>query len=94
MVKKNARIPKYVLMIVDLYSSKIYAYPMHSRKQILQKIKQFHDEVRGKRKNKTMRLQVDNEFQQVKLKDLIDENNVDMFTAAVRVGKHLLLSNR
>ena len=67
---------------------------MHSRKQILQKIKQFHHEVRGKRKNKTMRLQVDNEFQQVKLKDLIDENNVDMFTAAVGVGKYLLLSNR
>ena len=67
---------------------------MHSRKQILQKIKQFHDEVRGKRKNKTMRLLVDNEFQQVKLKDLIDENNVDMFTAAVGVGKYLLLSNR
>ena len=34
-----------------------------------------------------MRLQIDNEFQQVKIKDLNDENNVEMFTSAVRSGK-------
>ena len=34
-----------------------------------------------------MRLQVDNEFQQVKIKDLNDQNNVEMFTTAVRGGK-------
>ena len=34
-----------------------------------------------------MRLQVDNEFQQVKIKDLNDENNVEMFTTSVRGGK-------
>ena len=32
-----------------------------------------------------MRLQVDNEFQQIK--NLNDENNVDMFTSSVRGGK-------
>ena len=36
---------------------------------------------------KTMHLQVDNEFQQVKIKDLNDENNVEMFTSSVRSGK-------
>ena len=30
---------------------------------------------------------IDNEFQKVKIKDLNDENNVDMFTTAVRGGK-------
>ena len=30
-----------------------------------------------------MRLQVDNEFQQVKVKDLNDLNNVEMFTTSV-----------
>lgn len=30
-------IPRYVLLVVDLYSSKVYVYPMRSRKQILQK---------------------------------------------------------
>ena len=81
---KNATIPRNVVMVVDLYSSKIYGYPICSRKQ---KMKQFYDEVKGKRKNKRMRLQFDNEFQQVKLKDLNDENNVDMFTTAVRGWK-------
>ena len=60
---------------------------MKSRKQILQKMKLFHDEVRSKRKGKHMRLQVDNGFQQVKIKDLKNKNNVDMFTSLVRRGK-------
>ena len=34
-----------------------------------------------------MTLQVDNEFQQVKVKDLNDMNNVEMFTTSVRGGK-------
>ena len=34
-----------------------------------------------------MRLQVDNKFQQVKIKDLNDINKVEMFTTAVRGGK-------
>ena len=34
---KNATISKYVLLVVDLYSSKIHDYPMRSRKQISQK---------------------------------------------------------
>ena len=84
---KSATFPQYVLVIVDLYSSKVYTYSMKSRKQILQKMKLFYDEVRSKRKGKRMRLQVDNEFQQVKIKHLNDENNVDMFTSSVRGGK-------
>ena len=31
-----------------------------------------------------MRLQVDNEFQQVKIKDLNNGNNVEMLTSSVR----------
>ena len=34
-----------------------------------------------------MRLQVDNKFQQVEIKDLNDENNVEIFTSSVRDGK-------
>ena len=50
-------------------------------------MKLFYDEIRNKRKGKHMRLQVDNEFQQVRIKDLNDLNNVDMFTASVRGSK-------
>ena len=60
---------------------------MKSRKQILQKLRIFYNDVRNKRKGKRMRLQVDNEFQQVKIKDLNNINNVEMFTSAVRGGK-------
>ena len=67
---KSAKTPRYVLLAVDLYSSKVYVYPMRSRKQILQKMKQFYEDIKNKRnRKKTMHLQVDNEFQQVKIKD-------------------------
>ena len=60
---------------------------MKSRKEILQKMKLFYDNVRKKRKGKRMRLQVDNEFQQVRIKDLNDLNNVNMLTTSIRGGK-------
>ena len=84
---KNATISRYVLLVADSYSSKVYAYPMRSRKQILQKMILFYDEVKNKIKDKKMRLQVDNEFQQLKFKDLNGQNNVEMFTSSVRGGK-------
>ena len=60
---------------------------MRSRKQILQEMKLFYDEVKEKRKGKRMRLQIDTEFQQVKIKSLNDENNIEMFTSSLRGGK-------
>ena len=44
-------------------------------------MKLFYGDVRAKRKGKRMRLQADNEFQQVKMKDLKNENSVEMFTS-------------
>ena len=49
---KNATIPRYVLLVVDLHSSKVYVYPMRLRKQILQKMKLFYGKVNNKIKNK------------------------------------------
>ena len=77
----------YILALVDLYSSKVYVYLMRLRKQIPQKMKLFYDEVRSKTKSKRMRLQVDNELQQVEIKDLNDENNIEMFTSSVTGGR-------
>ena len=42
---KNATFPRYVLVLVDLFSSKVYTYPMKSRKQIIQKLEQFYQDV-------------------------------------------------
>ena len=83
---KSAISPRYVLLVVDLYSSKVYVYPMSFRKLILQMLGHFYDEIKHKRNKKTMRLQVDNQFQQVKIKDLNEQNTVEMFTTAVRGG--------
>ena len=63
---KNATFPQYFLVLVDLFST----YPMRSRKQIRQRLEQFYEEVESKRKGKKMKLQVDQEFQQIKIKDL------------------------
>ena len=58
-------------------------------------MKLFYNKVKDKRKNKRVRLQVDSEFQQVKIKDLNDENNVEMFTSSVSgETKHSLLSKK
>ena len=47
----------------------------------------FYEEIKNKRNNKLIRLQVDNKFLQVKLKDLNEANNAEMFTTSVRGGK-------
>ena len=60
---------------------------MKSRKQICQKLEEFYREVRSKRKDQKMKLQVDQELQQVKIKDLNDLNNVEMFSTSLRGGK-------
>ena len=59
---------------------------MKSRKQIRQRLEQFYRDVANKRKGKKMRLQVDQEFQQVKIKDLNDLNKVQMFSTSLRGG--------
>ena len=84
---KNATFPQYVLVLVELFSSKIYTYPMKSRKQIRQKLEEFYRGVRSKRKCQKMKLQVDQEFQLVKIKDLNDLNNVEMFSTSPKGGK-------
>ena len=84
---KNATFSQYVLVIVDLFSSKVYTYSMKSRKQIRQKLEQFYRDVKSKRKGRKIRLQVGQEFQQVKIKDLNELYNVTMFSTSLRGGK-------
>ena len=61
---------------------------MQSRKQLLKYLNIFYVEIKNKRNiRQNMRLETDNEFQQVKIKDLNDKYNVTMFTTNVRGGK-------
>ena len=78
---KSTAIPKYALSIVDLFLSKVYVYPMQLQKQPLKYINIFYVEIKNKGNvQQNMRVQTDNEFGQVKIKDLNDKYNVTMFT--------------
>ena len=78
--------PKYCLLLVDLFTSKVYIYPMKSRNLLARKLKLFYEDVKNKRTGR-MRLQTDLEFKQNQIFKLNDEFNVDMFHTRLRGGK-------
>ena len=85
---KSAVDPKYALLCVDLFSSKVYVYTMKTKNNLPKKMKEFYQEIDVKRvKNEKMRLQVDLEFQQNKIKALNQKYNVEMFSSKNRGGK-------
>ena len=84
---KSATDPKYCLLFVDLFKSKVYVNPMKSRKSISNKMEMFYKEIESKRKGKKTRLQTNQEFKQEKIFDLNKKYNVDMFSTAVSGGK-------
>ena len=83
---KSALDPKYCLLFVDLFTQRIYTYPMRKRNILKKKMEEFYEEVSQKRKEK-MRLQTDLEFQQNEIKKLNKKYNVEMFRTRVRGGK-------
>ena len=81
---KSAVDSKYCLLLVDLFTSKIYVYPMKNRSLLAKKV--CYEDINQK-KARRMRLQTDLEFKQNQIKKLIYEFNVDMFHTKVRGGK-------
>ena len=65
---KSAVDPKYALLCVDLFISKIYVYPMKNRTLLAKKLKLFYDEIQPKREGK-MYLQTDLEFNKMQSKN-------------------------
>ena len=86
---KSAVDPKYALLCVDLFTSKVYVYTMRTKNNLAKKIEEFYKEIDSKRDkdDEKMRLQVDLEFQQNKIKELNKKYNVQMFTTKNRGGK-------
>ena len=86
---KSAVDPKYALLCVDLFTSKVYVYTMRTKNTLAKKIEEFYKEIDSKRDkdDEKMRLQVDLEFQQNKIKELNKKYNVQMFTTKNRGGK-------
>ena len=58
---KSAVDPKYCLLLVDLFTSKIYIYPMKNRSLLAKKLKLFYEDTNQKR-TRRMHLQADLEF--------------------------------
>ena len=83
---KSAADPHYCLLLVDLFTQKIYTLPMKKRNLLKKKMQTFYEEVEHKRKER-MRLQTDLEFQQNEIKNLNKKYNVEMFSTRVRGGK-------
>ena len=50
---KLATIPRYALLIVDLYSSEVYVYPMRSKKTNIATVKNVYEEINNKERVKT-----------------------------------------
>ena len=84
---KSAVDPKYCLLFVDLFTSKVYRYLMTSRRFILNKMRDFYEEVAGERKNVHMRLQIDQESIQNEIKNLNKKYNIDKFSTRIRGRK-------
>ena len=85
---KSAVDPKYALVCVDLFTSKVYVYTLRTKNNLPKKIEEFYKEIDFKRnKNEKMRLQVDLEFQQNKIKKINQKYNVEMFSSKNRGGK-------
>ena len=85
---KSAVNPKYALLCVDLFSSKVYVYP-RKKKNLARKLELFYREIEPKRdqKQETMRLQANLEFLQNEIKKLNQKYNVDMFSTKLCGGK-------
>ena len=83
---KSAVDPKYCLLVVDLFTSKVYVYPMKNRSLLAKKLEVFYNDIKSKTSGK-MRLQTDLEFNQNKIKELNIEFDVDMFHTRLRGGK-------
>ena len=84
---KSAVDPKCFLLAVDLFTSKIYLYPMKNRSLLAKKLNIFYDNIESKRNGMRMRLQKDLEFQQNKIKELNKKFDVEMFHIKLRGGK-------
>ena len=82
---KSAVHPKYALLCVDLFTSKIYVYTMKKKSNLSQKLELFYKEIQPKRaKGERMRMQTDQEFQQNEIKKLNLKYDVDMFSSRIR----------
>ena len=77
---------KCCLLVVDLFTFKVYVYPMKNRTLLAKILEIFCNDIKSKRSG-NMRLETDLEFNQNKIKELNKKLDVDMFHTRLRGGK-------
>ena len=91
---KSAIDPKYALLCADLFSLKVYLYPLKKNNNLACKLELFYWEIEPKWDQKQeMRLQPDLEFLQNEIKKLNKKYNVDMFSTKLRLPPNRKLEN-
>ena len=89
---KSAVAPKYCLLCVDLFNSKVYTYPMKKKSQLADKLEKFYLEIEDVRsylkkgKRYRMRLQIDQKFNQNEIKALNKKHDVEQYNAKLNEG--------
>ena len=84
-LSKSAVDLHYCLLCVDLFSSKIYTYPMKKRSLLAKKMDQLYEEIQTKRDSKEqMMIQKDLEFRQREIQKLNQKYNILMFHTKTR----------
>ena len=85
--------PKHCLLIADLFTSKIYVYPMKNRSLLTKKLNLFYSDVKNKRTD-NMHLQTDLEFNQNQIKNSIMILMWRCFTRKYVEERHLLQNRK
>ena len=89
---KSVVAPKYCLLCVDLFTSKVYTYGMKKKSQLADKLEKFYLEITDvrsylkKEKRYRMRLQTDQEFNQNEIKALNKKHNVEHYNTKLNEG--------
>ena len=89
---KSVVAPKYCLLCVDLFTSKVYTYGMKKKSQLADKLEKFYLEIADvrsylkKEKRYRMRLQTDQEFNQNEIKALNKKHNVEHYNTKLNEG--------
>ena len=75
-----------MLLLVDLFSSYVYTYGLKNRKNLYKKLQDFYEKIKFSRNNH-LRIQTDLEFTtSLKIKELNQKYNVEMFTSKLNRG--------
>ena len=83
---KSAVDSKYCFLFVDLFTSKIYVYPMKKRSLLAKKVELFYNDIKDERAGR-MQVQTDKEFNQNKIKNMNKDFDVEMYQINLRGGK-------